>query len=74
MKAQDLRKKTPKALEAEAAKLREAIAVSEMEKYSTDDKNYKKQRNQRRDLARILTVLNEENESAKTDDKKEEDK
>ena len=76
MKIKDLRKKSTKDLEKEATKLRDAIAKTQMEKFSSEDTNYKKQRNQRRDLARILTVLNEEQpaEETKKADDKEEDK
>ena len=61
-KTKDLRKKSQKDLEKEATKLRDSIAKTAVERYSTDDKNYKKMRNQRKELARILTVLNEDQE------------
>ncbi len=66
MKIKDIRKKSEKDLEKEVAKLREAIAKAEFEKFSTDDKDVKKQRNQRRDLARMLTVLNEDTDETST--------
>ncbi len=74
MKIKDLRKKSPKDLEKEAIKLRDEIAKTEMEKFTSDDKNYKKQRNQRRDLARILTLLNTDQEEAAEDKKSADDK
>ena len=70
MKIKDLRKKSTADLEKEATKLREAIAKAEADKFSTDDKNFKKQRNQRKDLARVLTLLNEDEPApAETEEK-----
>ena len=70
MKIKDLRKKSQKDLEKEAIKLREAIAKAEADKFTTEDKNFKKQRNQRKDLARVLTLLNEEEPAqAETEEK-----
>ncbi len=73
MKIADLRKKSDKDLEKDIAKLRDDIAKTQVEKFASDDKNYKKQRNQRRDLAQMLTVLNETTEepAKETADKKE---
>ena len=75
MKIKDLRKKSVAELEKEATKLRDAIAQTQVDKYVTEDKNVKKQRNQRKDLARVLTVMNEESKTeADTADDKKEDK
>lgn len=74
MKIKDLRKKNLKDLEKEAIKLRESIAKSEVDKFGTDDKNVKKRRNLRRDLARVLTIINEDaapEETTDADDKEE---
>ena len=79
VKMKDLIKKSPEQLDKMAAELRIKIAETEKQKFSNDDKNYKKQRNQRRELARILTVRNQpasqtEKTEAKADSKKEDDK
>ena len=71
MKIKDLRKKSTKDLEKEATKLRDAIAKAEVDKYTTEEKNRKLQRNQRKYLARVLTVLNDADAEV-TEEKKEE--
>lgn len=70
MKINDLRKKAPKDLAKQADNLRESIAKAENEKFTTDDKNVRKQRNQRKDLARILTLLKEQPVSTETGESK----
>lgn len=74
MKIKDLRKKSSKDLQKEAEKLRAEIAASGVNTFTTEDKNVKKVRNARKDLARILTLLNEKPVEADDQTKKAEDK
>jgi len=70
LKIKDLRKKSEKDLSKEASKIREEIAKIATAKYATEVKDVKKQRNLRKDLARVLTALNEDNQEV-VEDKKE---
>lgn len=77
MKIKDIRKKSEKDLIKEETRLREALAKTQVDRYTTEDKNNKKTRGMRRDLARVLTVLNEEVEASTDEDandNKKEDK
>lgn len=74
MKIAELRKKSVADLEKQAEKLRAQIASGKIEKVTNDEKNFKQSRNVRKDLARVLTILNEDEAAAdtpKADDKKE---
>ena len=67
MKLTDMRKKKTVNLEKHAAKLREDIALARRERYTKDVSNSKVILALRKELARTLTVLNEQ-----TDEKEEE--
>jgi ribosomal protein L29 len=55
--------------------LREQVAKASIDSYTTDDRNFKKNRNLRKDLAKVLTILAETNEPVvEVEDKKAEDK
>lgn len=72
MKINDLRKKSLKDLEKLAISLREEIAQTMIDAKSSKENNVRKSRNLRKDLSRVLTLINEKtNEAAPAADKKE---
>ena len=72
MKIQDLRKKSQKDLEKLAVSIREDIAKASVDVKSSKDNNVRAARNNRKDLSRVLTLINEKtNESAAAETKKE---
>lgn len=60
MKVADIRKKTTAELATESTQLREEIVELRRHLYSGEVQNVRALRNKRKDLARILTVLQEQ--------------
>ena len=56
MKVKDIVKKSDKELEKAISSAREELASFKRERYVSDERNVRKARNLRRDLARMLTV------------------
>ena len=72
MKAvKDLRKKSESQLQKRADTLRQKIASARVDAISSDEKNTKAMRNMRRELARVLTILNEPRDKQVTAEDKE---
>lgn len=68
MKAvKDLRKKSDSQLQKQADSLRLKIASARVDTIVTDNKNTKSMRNMRRELARVLTILNEPRDTSVID-------
>lgn len=59
MKIKDIRKKSVSELEKLELTLKADIAKVEYEKFTTEDKNVKKRKNLRKQLAKVKTILNE---------------
>ncbi len=73
MKIKDMRKKSRKELETTLDTLRNDIATLSREKYIKDETNRNKIRNMRHDIARVKTILreNELSANAKAQESKE---
>lgn len=70
LKLDDLRKKSLKALQKQATELKTSVVDFQRDRYQNDDRNVRKKKQMKKDLARVLTVINEkQNEESKGEEK-----